>query len=104
MTQPTPNRLTKQGRETASDEPTTASAPETTVQWAEPPAAAAGPAKYVAVRAQLKARPNEWAVISESPLSSRIASDMRATAVWAGFEVIARGRKVYARYIGEVAP
>jgi len=73
------------------------------VTWEEPPDIRdTSPGKYRALRAELRVNPNQWAVIRSTGVNPHtIASQMSRAAVWSGFAIVARGKKVYARYVGD---
>jgi len=75
------------------------------VTWEEPPDIRdTSPGKYRALRAELRVNPNQWAVISSVGANPHtMVGQMRRAAVWSGFEIVARGKKIYARYVGDAA-
>jgi hypothetical protein len=60
-------------------------------------------ARLQLMRDELRARPGEWAVIYTSNAVSTATSIVhlrKKSPTWAGFELTARGKEVFARYVG----
>jgi len=78
------------------------------IKWEEPPPmqrrGRVSGVDVGTIQSELLKCPMEWAVIFESQNANGAAvcaSRMRRDTRWVGFEAIARGVKVYARYVGE---
>jgi hypothetical protein len=82
-----------------------------TVEWREPTPNIRGEGKYSQAAAELRANPGKWAVIkkcSSDSVARNIAHAIRRRGLKAfksgGFEAVARGVEVFARFVGEVTP
>lgn len=80
------------------------------IEWKEPPPKSVRKSfRHDALRDTLRERPKQWALIHKAKmeksrqLAHSIAQRYRGSMAWAGFEILARGREVYARYVGERA-